>query len=307
MVLPNFIVPGAEKGGTTPLFRLLKQHRDIHMPAVKELQFFTRNYDRRLPAAYEWQMSVGYRGQKAVGEATPEYMRFAAAAPRIRSLLGDDVKFIFCLRDPATRAFSHYLQCMRMTEESESFERAIEIEPERLARHWYLNQRRAYVKGGFYAEQIERFLAIYPREQMRFLILEEDLHGGKRALKKTASRMFEFLGVDPAFEVNLAIPDTRLPAPEIHFVKRGDMILNPDNKKPAPAGSIVVNAHIKGANRVIRRPSIATRRYYERLQKAMTRKLAPELRVSLYEQYFSDEIDRMERLLERDLSLWRPR
>ncbi|MEX0809314.1 MAG: sulfotransferase domain-containing protein [Dongiaceae bacterium] len=307
MVLPNFIIPGAEKGGTTPLFRLLKQHRDIHMPAIKELQYFTRNFDRRLPAYYEWQMSAGYHGQKAIGEATPEYMRFAAAAPRIRSLLGDEVKFIFCLRDPTTRAFSHYLQCMRMTEESESFERAVEIEPTRLARRWYLNQRRAYVKGGLYTEQIETFLALYPREQMRFLILEEDLHGGKRALKKTAARMFEFLGVDPAFEVNLNIPDTRLPAPDIIFVKRGETVLNPDNRKPAPVGSIVVNAHIKGANRVIRRPSTATRRYYERLQKAMTRKLAPELRITLYEKYFRDEIDRMERLLERDLSLWRPR
>jgi hypothetical protein len=307
MVLPNFIIPGAEKGGTTPLFRLLKQHRDIHMPAAKELQYFTRNFDRRLPAYYEWQVSAGYRGQKAIGEASPEYMRFPAAVTRIRKVLGGDVRFIFCLRDPATRAFSHYLQCLRMTEESESFEKAIELESSRLARHWYLNQRRAYVKSSFYAEQIERFLAVYPREQVRFLILEEDFQGGKRALKKTAARMYEFLDVDPSFDVNLDIPDTRLPAPEIHTVKRGDVVLNPDTKKPAPVGSIVVNAFIKGANRTIRRPSRTTRRYYERLQQEMTRKLTPELRASLYGRFFRDEVDRMERLLERDLSLWRPR
>jgi hypothetical protein len=307
MVLPNFIVPGAEKGGTTPLFRLLKQHRDIHMPATKEMQYFSRNFDRRLPAFYEWQISAGYRGQKAIGEATPEYMRFPAAVARIRKLLGQDIKFIFCLRDPATRAFSHYLQCLRMTEESESFERAIELEATRLERRWYINQRRAYVKGSLYAEQIERFLAIFPREQMRFLILEEDLHRGKRALKNTAALMFEFLGVDPAFEVDSDIPDTRLPAPDIHFVKRGNTILNPDTKKPAPVGSIVVDAHIKGANKVIRRPSRTTRQYYERLQNGMTRKLAPELRATLYDRYFRDEVDRMERLLERDLNLWRPR
>ena len=307
MVLPNFIIPGTEKGGTTPLFRLLKQHPDIHIPMVKELYFFTRYYDRREAIYYEWQFSRGYRGQRAIGEATPEYMRVPGTAQRIHRLLGDHMRFIFCLRNPVTRAYSHYLQCVRMLEEGHSFERALELRSQRNQRRTFLNLRRDYVGGGFYTEQIERFLKIYPRERMRFVIMEADLQDNQQQRARAMKELLEFLEVDPKFEFNYAIKDTRLPPPDIHFVQRGDKRIVPGSKRRAAVGSIVVNAYVGGAHRYIPRPSPSARQFYRRLEKNLTRTLSPEIAVMLYENFYREEIDRVEALIGRDLSAWRPR
>lgn len=306
MVLPNFIIPGTEKGGTTPLFRLLKQHPDIHIPMTKELYFFTRNFDRREPIYYEWQFSRGYRGQRAVGEATPEYMRIPGTVQRIHHTLGDDVRFIFCLRNPVTRAFSHYLQCVRMLEEGLGFEQALELGAQRKQRKRFLNLRRDYVGGGLYTEQIERFLKFYPRERMRFVILEEDIQGKQRQRANAMAELLAFLGVDPKFKFNYTIKDTRLPPPDIHFVAKGSKVLVPGTKRRAAVGSIVMNAHVGGAHRYIPKPSISARKYYKRLDKNMSRALAPETASMLYERFYREEIDRVEALIGRDLSVWRP-
>ncbi len=307
MVLPNFIIPGTEKGGTTPLFRLLKQHPDIHMPRQKELAFFTRNFDRREPVYYEWQFSRGYRGQRAIGEATPEYMRVPGVAQRIHHLLGDEMRFIFCLRNPVTRAYSHYLQCVRMLEEGHSFEQALELDAKRKERRRFLNQRRDYVRGGFYTEQIERFLKYYPRERMRFVILEEDLQGKQRHRTRVLSELLEFLGVDPSFKFDYGIKDTRLPAPDITIVKKGEKITVPNSKRRAAVGSIVVDAYVVGAHRYIPKPSWMSRQFYLRLEKNLSRSLAPETAAMLYERFYREEVDRVEALIGRDLSVWRPR
>ena len=307
MVLPNFIIPGTEKGGTTPLFRLLKQHPDIHIPMTKELYFFTRNFDRREPVFYEWQFSRGYRGERAIGEATPEYMRVPGTVQRIHHTLGDDVRFIFCLRNPVTRAYSHYLQCVRMQEEGFSFEKALENSAQRKQRQRFLNLRRDYIGGGFYTEQIERFLKHYPRERLRFVILEEDLQGKHRQRARALEEVLEFLGVDSKFKFNYDIKDTRLPPPDIYFVKRGDKMLVPGSKRRAAVGSIVVNAHVGGAHRYIPKPSLSARRFYRQLEKNLSRSLAPETAAMLYERFYREEIDRVEALIGRDLSAWRPR
>ena len=307
MVLPNFIIPGTEKGGTTPMFRLLVQHPDIHMPRHKELSFFTRYFDRREAVYYEWQVSLGYRGQKAIGEATPEYMRVPGVAQRIHQMLGDEMRFIFCLRNPVTRAYSHYLQCVRMQEEGNSFERALELDAQRKQQRRFLNQRRDYIRGGFYAEQIERFLRYYPRERMRFVVMEDDIQGKQRHRAKVMSELLDFLGVDAGFKFDYGIKDTSLPAPDIHFVKRGEKRIVPGTRRRAVPGSIVVDAYIAGANRYIVRPTPLARRFYARLNKNLTRALSPETAAMLYDRFYREEIDRVEALIGRDLSLWRPR
>jgi hypothetical protein len=141
---------------------------------------------------------------------------------------------------------------------------------------------------------------------MRFLILEQDLQGPVRHRRKAMAGLLEFLGVDPEFKLDFAIPDTRLPPPDVHFVGRGDSIQVPGRRVKAVAGSIVMNAHVSGAHRYIRRPSPVARRHFQRLQKSMTRTLSPDTASMLYEKYYRDEIDRLEALLGADLSLWRP-
>src|SRR6185503_14631339 len=118
--------------------------------------------------------------------------------------------------DPLKRAFSHYLQCVRIFEESESFESAVALEEQRIAQDYVHGLRRAYVGGSLYSGQIRRFLEHFPRDNMFFMVLEEDF---VKRRAHTMARLYDFLGVGPDPDVRLAVRDTSLGAPRIRFVQ----------------------------------------------------------------------------------------
>jgi hypothetical protein len=105
MVLPNFLIIGAPRSGTTWLFRNLRQHPEIYMPRRKELHFFDRDYHKGLEF-YAHYFSPS-RGETAVGEATPSYLHKPYLAPRIRQDL-PGVRLIASLRNPVDRLYSRY-------------------------------------------------------------------------------------------------------------------------------------------------------------------------------------------------------
>src|SRR5687767_4363268 len=181
MPLPTFVCVGAEKGGTTPLALLLAQHPQVFVSPNKETHYFSRLYQRGDLVFYETYFFKGWAGEPAIGELTPDYMRHAELAGRLRRHLGPQLKLIFCLRDPLTRAFSHYLQCVRILEENDSFENAVALEAQRHVENPYYGLRRAYVGGSLYSAQIERFLEHFPRENMFFMLLEEDFQKNRAA------------------------------------------------------------------------------------------------------------------------------
>jgi hypothetical protein len=304
MPLPNFICVGAEKAGTTPLSLILRQHRDIFIPRQKETRFFTVLYPLQTLVLYETYFFNGHLDQKAVGELTPDYMRFPEVPERLREALGPDLKLIFCLREPLARAFSHYLQCVRIMEEGDSFENAVALEPQRLAQNRHLGTRRAYLGGSLYAGQIARFLEHFARENMFFMVLEEDF-GAARA--RTMARLFDFLGVGADPGVNLRVPSTSLPAPRIRFVGEGDEIhfKTPRRGIDLPPGAILFTTGNKPGDRVIPRPSPATVQHFRTLQERMTRTLPEAFAEELYRRHFRDEIGRVEALIGRELSVWR--
>jgi hypothetical protein len=304
VALPNFICVGAEKGGTTPLWLILAQHPDVFVSPQKETRYFTRLYTPDNLILYETYFFKGYRLEKAIGELTPDYMRYAEVAPRLRGCLGPELKLIFCLRDPLKRAFSHYLQCVRIFEESESFESAVSLEAQRIAQDDHAGMRRAYVEGSLYTHQIRRFLEHFPRENMFFMILEEDF---LEARASTVARLFDFLGVAQDPRVKLDVRDTGLAAPEIHFVEAHEHLdyQTPRGNMRLPQGAIVFTTGNKGGDRVLTRPSPDATEYFRALQQRMTRELPEAFGAELYRRHFADEISRCEELLGRDLSLWR--
>lgn len=299
MVLPNFICVGAEKAGTTPLFRILAQHRDIFMPPYKEAHWFSRFYLMRQRITYEASHFQGWRGQKAVGEATPEYMRTAAVPARLKRDLGPGLKLIFCLRDPVKRAHSHYLQCVRLLEEGESFPNAIARELQRGPVKSYLDLRRAYIGAGRYARHIKRYLECFPREQMHILLFEQDFLPDRR---KAVADVLEFLEVAPDPKIRLAVKDSSLKAPVIRVVGEAPPGAAP---RRVPPGTILFRTGNRGADRTIPNPSPQARAYFLKLAKNMTRTLTPKMDVELYRRFFVREIDALETLLDRDLSDWR--
>lgn len=299
-VLPNFICVGAEKAGTTPLFRILVQHRDVFMPRNKETHWFSKYYGTKERAYYEATHFRGWRGQKAVGEATPEYMRAPKVPARLKRDLGPATKLIFCLRDPVKRAHSHYLQCVRIFEESEGFPTALALERKRLEANPYYGQRRAYVAGSLYATHIQHYLKFFPREQMAFLLFEEDLIDDRAA---AIDRLFEFLEVGPDRKVKLQVADSSLKAPVISVVTEAGAAAN--QRRRVPPGTILFRTGNAGANRIVPNPSPQAKSFFRKLARNMTRTLTPELERELYLEHFAKEIDALELLIGRDLSRWR--
>jgi hypothetical protein len=209
MALPNFLVLGAQKAGTTSLHNYLAQHPEIFMSREKEPHYFSLGDTAGPPpprdafvaeslSEYE-RLFDRVRGEVAVGESSTTYLDSARAAGRIAERL-PGVKLLAILRDPAGRAHSQYVfNRKRMLEDAPTFARALSLESQRLAAG--LGARYAYRAKGFYAAQLDVYLRFFDRSQLR-VYLYEDLAEAPTTLFRD---IFGFLGVDEGF-----VPDTRL-------------------------------------------------------------------------------------------------
>lgn len=182
-MLPNFIVIGAGKAGTTSLWGYLGAHPEVFMSEPKELNFFTveHNWHRGL----EWyeRHFEGASGAKAVGEASGNYTNWPQydGVPARMAATVPDVRLVYIVRHPIERMVSAYRYMRVMGHEHRPIEEAFRT------RSIYLNVSR-------YATQIDRYLEHFDREQL-FVVVSEDLRDDREA---TLRRLFEFLGVDPA-------------------------------------------------------------------------------------------------------------
>jgi hypothetical protein len=196
--LPDFLILGAQKAGTTALYAYLRWHPTITGPSWKEVSFFDRHYHRGVP----W-----YRGQfplrsggKIVGEASPGYLFHPLAPNRVAATV-PGAKLIALVRDPVDRALSHYHHEVALGREPLSFEEALEAEEERtrgeearIAREpgyfshaWWDH---TYLARGRYAEQLERWLKVFPRERL-LVVASEELASDPGG---TYRRVLEFVG-----------------------------------------------------------------------------------------------------------------
>ena len=193
-MLPNFFIVGAQKSATTSLHNYLAGHPDIYLPAQKETKFFIR--DRLYKKGINFYQDVyfsGWKNESAVGEVDPDYMYYESALDHIEKHLDlVHIKFIFLLRNPVDRAFSHYLMTYRRGLEPLSFEDAIVQESSRIDSGGFdAKAHYSYVSRGFYLRQIERFLERVGRSQMLFLLTDDLKHDPESCLKN----IFQFLDV----------------------------------------------------------------------------------------------------------------
>jgi len=210
VTLPNFIVIGAAKAGTTALYWYLAEHPDVFMSPVKETNFFAYNVgpDGRLlygdPDVHrfpvktlaEYQDLFADAGSaEAVGEASPLYLESPEAPARIRALL-PDVRLVCSLRHPVDRAYSDYLMYLRRR--GRRFDPARELTP---TAAWARPDSR-WMQVSRYHAQVERYFATFPRERIHVLLFD-DIR--KSALEATQG-VYRFLGIDPSFEPDLQTP-----------------------------------------------------------------------------------------------------
>ena len=201
--LPDFLIIGAQKAGTTALYAYLRRHPAITGPSWKEVSYFDRHYERG-EAWYRGNFPNRVRARgKLVGEASPSYIFHPLGPERVKALVPES-RLVALVRNPVERALSHYHHEVALGREPLSFEDALDAEEERLrgeeerlaadssyfSRAWWSH---AYKARGRYAEQLERWLAVFPRE--RLLILPSEDLGGEP--ERTHARVLDFLGAAP--------------------------------------------------------------------------------------------------------------
>jgi sulfotransferase family protein len=201
--LPDFLILGAQKAGTTALYAYLRRHPAITGPSWKEVSYFDRHYVRG-EAWYRGNFPNRSRARgKLVGEASPSYLFHPLGPERVRALL-PGARLIALARNPAERAFSQYNHEVALGREPLSFEEALDAEEERLrdeverlvadpryfSRAWWSH---TYKARGRYAQQLERWLAVFPQEQL-LVVPTDDLGADPQG---THARVLEFLGAAP--------------------------------------------------------------------------------------------------------------
>ena len=178
--LPNFLIIGAQRGGTTSLHEDLCKHELVAKPLSKEVQFFTLNHEH----GERWYRSHFPRlepGQQTF-ESSPYYLFHPAAPARVAAML-PDAKFLVLLRDPVARAYSHYLHSCAVGVEQLSFDEAIDAEETRLTQAESLgldspegvriHRNFSYKSRGMYSEQLSRWFSHVPRSQLLILKSED--------------------------------------------------------------------------------------------------------------------------------------
>lgn len=289
-MLPGFLCVGAAKAGTTTIYDVLSQHDSIFLPAAKELHFFDN--DENFCKGVDWyasQFAAAPPGTLA-GDITPAYMSYQQVPARIHKALGVDVKIIFSLREPVSRAYSEFLHNRRRGFFDAEFHDAIKWEFQRTELTPWQRRKFSFVSRGYYAEQISRFLDIFPRRNMFFIIMEEDF--GLRS-QETFTALLNFLNLEPQ---------------NMDFGKRSNVAYEP-RSMAAQRMLFVENPIRRWARKLVQS---------ERLRHALRRRLAavnakssapPALgshdKYRLQAEYYSSEISALEELLQRDLSVWR--
>jgi Sulfotransferase domain len=179
--LPDFLVIGAQKSGTTSLYEYLRSHPQVFMPDIKELDFFTPgiNWERGF-SWYQRLFADAGDGISAIGEASTSYTkypRYSGSAELIAQYL-PHARLIYVVRDPISRLRSHYVHNIAFGTETAPLAQAVETNPD-------------YINFSKYAMQLDQYRPLFRSDQL-LVITSEDL---RSARAKTLRRVYSFLGV----------------------------------------------------------------------------------------------------------------
>ena len=186
--LPNFLIVGAQKCGTTSLYDILNEHPEANISSVKDINFFSLENKFTLGVEYySSYFNKPLKKHKITGEASPGYMNYPRVAEKIYHNLGE-VKIVMILRDPIKRAYSQYWDNRRHLKEYLSED---EIIRDYLSTE-YDSASKGYFSRGVYIQYIEEYLKYFSRDKMHIMIFEDLLKNPKKEL----SELYDFLGID---------------------------------------------------------------------------------------------------------------
>jgi hypothetical protein len=300
MTLPNFLIIGAAKSGTSALYGYLWQHPDIYMSSNKEPNFFALEGQKACfagpgdetinmksvteLASYE-ALFAGVKNEKAIGEASNLYLYHPEAAERIKVYI-PYVRLIAILRNPADRAFSSYLHMTRDGREPmKSFAEALAEEPIRIranwAHIWY------YQQLGYYYEQLERYFILFPRQQIAVYTYDEFSTDPQKVLRN----IFQFLGLDSTFEADVSLRYNVSGHPRFGALQK--LLV-----RPTPA-----KERLKFLLPAYTRKHLINRLLALNMRGTAKSVMDPSIRRQLLNAY-RDDIFKLQFLIDKDLSCW---
>lgn len=284
----NFICIGAQKAGTTTLADIISRHPDIYIPPIKETKYFLFDEDYRKGKSFYDSYFKTLSNQKAIGEVDPDYLLFPISAQRIADTLGKDVRLIVILRNPADRAYSHYLMTKKKGLEPFEFEKALEEEKNR--KHNIREQKIfAYLERGYYGKQISEFLKVFPKENFLFLTFEDNLINNKI---QTIENVQKFLNV-AIMPLDLNVHSNE--AGEAVNEKLRDLVRRPNFTKRLLKGLLPSKEFRKSIRKFFIRKN---------LQKAATPKIDEATKKRIIETYFKSDIQLTESITGLNLEKW---
>ncbi len=299
MTLPNFLIFGVQKAGTTSVYGYLQQHPQVYMSPLKETEFMGREMTAASAADAAPKLTPGGRRQIltiqdyealfdgvtdeiAIGEASPNYL-FAhqRSVPNIQRYV-PDAKLIAILRNPVERAYSDYLMHLReVVGNRKSLAEQVKTSA---------NSSHTLLKGRYY-EGIRHFLEAFGADQVK-IFLQDDLQRDSAGLMR---EIYCFIGVDSHFQVDT---QRRRQAAEVPKNQTFNQLLRTRNPLRTAAGTL-----LRGVMPEAQRQKLRSRLITANSQGKEAMPLSSEERI-LLENYYREDILRLQDLIGRDLSAW---
>lgn len=291
---PTFLIIGVQKSGTTSIYNYLKQHPQVYMSPVKETGFFERDWEhepadvqrRKKNGIVTWNQYQALFDQAtnehtALGEASPNYMfHYRSAAEQIQRRV-PNAKLIAILRNPVQRACSDYLMNMR-----DAIGKQTPLAEQVRSRG---NSSYVLLKGKYY-EPLKHFINVFGRNQVD-VFLYDDLREDSQGLMRA---MYQSIGVAPDFIANTSKKAQTAKVPKNQALNRLLKTQNP------------IRTVATGMMQMV--PQELRRQLRERLialnSQDKSKTQFTEEDIILLQQYYREDMLKLQDLLQRDLSAW---
>lgn len=293
MKLPNFLIVGVQKAGTTSIYNYLDQHPQVYMSPVKETNFLEKDWETIDPTTIKnkhngiytfeqyCQLFEGVKDEIAIGEASPNYLfHYRDSAERIQHYV-PGAKLIAILRNPADRAYSDYLMHVRD---------AVNYRP--LSEQIKFSAHKSFMlRKGFYYEPIAYYFEKFGRENLKICLYDDLCQSPTEFMQD----IYQFLGVDPNFSPNMAFKAQVAQVPKNQAVNE---LLRKQNPIRSSAATILKYLLPLETRQKIRAALIQLNS-----QDKDKASFSPEDRQQLVDLYRED-ILKLQDLIDRNLSAW---
>ncbi|MGH6947347.1 MAG: sulfotransferase family protein [Kiloniellales bacterium] len=303
--LPNFFIIGASRSGTTTLHYMLAQHPQIYMSPVKETNFFavhcsdgavprcTRleevaGVDRRsVKDVDEYRLLfAGASDEIAIGETSPSYLLTAGVPEAIRSVI-PQAKIIAVLRQPVDKAYSHFFRRVPSIYSRDSdFVSVLEQDEARVRGE---GRGTSFLSQGFYHDRLKRFYDVFERDRIRICLFDDM----KTRPEEFYADLFRHLGVDERFQGDFSARFNQTGNPKNRLIARLTCIGKPLRRQLNRYLPTALVAHLARWQHIVESANL------ERPPA-----LSPDLRRTLTERYYVEDIEKLQVLIGRDLSHW---